>query len=197
MVGVARPGQLCGRERVPRCARAAAPRGGPGRDARWRGGRGPRRGAWRARSVRPTAAMQRSGVAALTADQGLELFDRARAVARPLLVPVALGPPLCAPRRRPARCRRCCGGWSRRPRIAPAEAAARSRAGSAELPEADWDGAILELVRAQVAAVQGVESAAAVDPEQIVQRSGLRLAGRDRAAQPSHASVPGCRFPRR
>ncbi len=111
------------------------------------------------------ARMQRMGVEAFSAEQGLELFDRARAVARPLLAPVALGTAALRSQARagmlPALLWGLVPSASRRAGEAASSLARRLR----ELPQADWDAAILALVRDQVAVVRGFESAGAVDPE--------------------------------
>ncbi len=111
------------------------------------------------------ARMQRVGVAAFSAEQGLELFDRARVAGWPLLVPVALRSAALRSQARAGVLPALLGG------LVPA-AARRAAAESSlarrlrELEEGEWDGAILALVRDQVAVVRGYDSPGAVDPEQ-------------------------------
>ncbi len=117
--------------------------------------------------------MQRMGVAAFSAEQGLELFDRASAVARPLLVPVALRAGALRSQARAGVLPALLWG------LVPVALRRAGEAGGVlarqlrELPEADWDGAILALVRGQVAVVRGDESPGAVDPELTFNELGL------------------------
>ncbi|WP_455908370.1 SDR family NAD(P)-dependent oxidoreductase, partial [Streptomyces goshikiensis] len=112
--------------------------------------------------------MARGGVTALTAAEGVALFDSACASGQPLLVPVRLDlaalraaarggllPPLLSglvrmPSRRAARGGTAAGGaFARR---------------LAALPQDQRQGAVMELVRGQVAAVLGFAGPEAVDP---------------------------------
>ncbi|MBT1184524.1 SDR family NAD(P)-dependent oxidoreductase, partial [Streptomyces sp. CJ_13] len=112
--------------------------------------------------------MARGGVTALTAAEGVALFDSACASGQPLLVPVRLDlaalraaarggllPPLLSglvrmPSRRAARGGTAAGGaFARR---------------LAALPQDQRPGAVMELVRGQVAAVLGFAGPEAVDP---------------------------------
>nr|BCB17030.1 modular polyketide synthase [Streptomyces nobilis] len=120
----------------------------------------------------------RAGAAALTTDEGLDLFDAAHAAGRPLTVPVRLDlaglraraasdgvPPLLrtlvrAPRRRTA-------------------AAADRQQGSAlaqrlaALPETDREEEVLTLVRGHAAAVLGYPSADAIAPDRAFREIGF------------------------
>ncbi len=111
------------------------------------------------------ARMQRTGVVAFSTEQGLELFDQARSVGRPLLVPVGLvGAALRWQARAgtlPALLRGLVPISERRAGAVESSLARRLR----ELAEPEWDRAILSLVAEQVAVVRGLESAGAVDPE--------------------------------
>jgi acyl transferase domain-containing protein/NAD(P)-dependent dehydrogenase (short-subunit alcohol dehydrogenase family)/acyl carrier protein len=123
--------------------------------------------------VADRARMQRLGVAAFSAEQGLELFDRARVVGRPLLVPVGLGTAALRAHARagmlPALLSGLVPAASRRAAEAKSSLARQLRG----LPEADWDGAILALVRKQVAAVRGLDSVVEVDPERSFSELGF------------------------
>ncbi|MEK8170150.1 acyl carrier protein [Streptomyces sp. M19] len=102
----------------------------------------------------------------LTTAQGLALFDRARAAADALLVPIRLDPP---PRRqgRP-------GPEHRAPRGGRGGHRARSLTERVTaLPEADREAYVLDVVCAHVATVLGHESADAVEPERAFQELGF------------------------
>ncbi|HEX6343056.1 type I polyketide synthase [Umezawaea sp.] len=90
------------------------------------------------------ARWRRTGVRPLTAARGLALFDAALAAGDPLVVPAALEPssPLLRARPRPAARPRPTSDWAGR---------------VAALPEAKRAAAVLDLVRAEAAAVLGHE----------------------------------------
>jgi len=118
------------------------------------------------------ARLQRMGVRPLSAELGLELFDQALGLDTALLAPVRLD--LTALRRQST------GGMLppllRRLVRAPAQAPdagdplAQKLAG---VPEADREQLVLQLVRVQVAAVVGHDSAEAIDPERELQAIGF------------------------
>jgi polyketide synthase 12 len=138
------------------------------------------------------ARFARQGIAPLSSEQALGLFDRGRAADEGLLVAVGLDraglraqarvgvlPPLLSGLvRMPARRE---GGGS----------LARRLAG---VPSSEWDAMILEVVRGQAAAVLGHDSPAAVDPERAFKDLGFDSLGavelRGRLAQ-----VTGVRLP--
>ena len=111
------------------------------------------------------ARLARFGVSALDDADGLELFDRALAADRALLVTAAAGHARAAAARAVRACsRRCCAGSCAFP---PAAVAARTGSLArrlALLPEAEWDAAVLQEVRTHVAAVLGQERPEAIDP---------------------------------
>jgi acyl transferase domain-containing protein/acyl carrier protein len=109
---------------------------------------------------------RRAGVAAFTTEQGLAAFDRARALPESLLMPVGLRIGALRSQARAGTLPALL--WGLVPHAPqPAAGAGSSLARQlGELPEAEWDGAILALVRTQVAAVSGRDSAGAIDPEQ-------------------------------
>ncbi len=107
--------------------------------------------------------LARGGIGALSEAEGLELFDRARAVGPAQLFPVRLDRVALRAAARERALPAALRGLVR----APARAA---RGGSfagrlAATPEAERAGVAMELVRAQVAAVLGHPSPAAIDPE--------------------------------
>jgi len=118
------------------------------------------------------ARLERTGVQALSTGLGLELLDRARAVDEALLVPVRLDPAglraLAGAGMLPALLR----GLVRGP-------AGHSKRGGtlaerlAGVARPEWERVAEELVRAQVAAVLGHTSAAAVDPHRAFKELGF------------------------
>nr|WP_318306327.1 type I polyketide synthase [Amycolatopsis sp. MEP2-6] len=110
--------------------------------------------------------MNRGGFGALATADALALFDTALALGEPMLLPMELD--LAAMRQRigggpvPPLFRGLIRG-ARRPSAAPAEGALAARL--AEVPAEEQEAVLLDLVRAQVAAVLGHASADAVDPE--------------------------------
>ncbi len=116
--------------------------------------------------------LERTGVGALSAELGVELFDQAQQVDRALVVPVRLDLATLRARSRdgqlppllrglvPAPVRRAGAGGSLAQRLAAA-------------PEADREQIVLEVVQAQVAAVLGHASAAAVDPARAFKELGF------------------------
>jgi acyl transferase domain-containing protein/aryl carrier-like protein len=109
------------------------------------------------------ARMARSGLAPLSAQRGIELFDAALAADEPVLVPAALDAK--ALRTRSGSLPKVLAGLApagaARPGTAPG-ASLRER--MAELPEAERPSALLAFVREQIAAVMGYASADAVEP---------------------------------
>ncbi|MGW3328060.1 SDR family NAD(P)-dependent oxidoreductase [Streptomyces virginiae] len=109
--------------------------------------------------------MNRGGVGALAPETGLALFDAACAAEQPLLVPVKLDM---------AALRAAASGGMLPPLLSglvrmPARRAARGAGGAfarqlAALPQDEQAGAVLGLVRGQVAAVLGFAGPEAVDP---------------------------------
>ena len=133
------------------------------------------------------ARLARFGVSALENADGLELFDRALAADRALLVTAQLDTRALLPLARsgllPPLLRGIVRVPARRGRGATGSLARRL----ALLPEAEWDAAVLQEVRAHVAAVLGQERRRGDRPGRRVQGAGLRLADRGRAAQPARA----------
>jgi 5-hydroxydodecatetraenal polyketide synthase CpkA len=89
------------------------------------------------------ARWERAGVAPLTPEQGLALFDAALTTGKPLVVPARM-----SRSRQPARPARTGSGWAGR---------------IAALPEAKRADTVLDLVRTEVAAVLGHANASTVD----------------------------------
>jgi hypothetical protein len=117
--------------------------------------------------------MARSGVIALTTAEGLELFDAACETGEALAIPARLN---AAALRAQARM----GGAALLRgliRLPSPRAMAGERGGLAErlrdVPESDRGGLVLELVRAEVAAVLGHVSSAAVDSQRAFKEMGF------------------------
>ncbi|MGA5040304.1 type I polyketide synthase [Streptomyces capoamus] len=118
------------------------------------------------------ARMSRSGLAALSVERGIELFDAALARDEPVLVPAALD--TRALRTRSAGLPGVLAGLApagaARPGAAP-RVSLRDR--TAALPEAERPAALLAFVREQIAAVMGYASADSVEPEREFWELGL------------------------
>jgi acyl transferase domain-containing protein/acyl carrier protein len=111
------------------------------------------------------ARFARMGIVPLSAERGLELLDAALAAGDPLLVPAGLDLPALRAQARVGALPPLLGGLVRVParrRRGEAGSLARRLAG---MPEAEWDAAILELVRGEVASVLGHASGDQVDGE--------------------------------
>ncbi|MFG2578126.1 type I polyketide synthase [Streptomyces malaysiensis] len=124
------------------------------------------------------ARLQRGGVAAITADQGRELFDLANATDSALLVPMPLDLAALRTQAAAGMLPPLFRGLVRVPprRAAQAAAAARSGALAQQLAGASADEAeaiVLGLVRAQVAAVLGYAGPEAVDPQRAFSEVGF------------------------
>ncbi|WP_100807194.1 type I polyketide synthase [Streptomyces malaysiensis] len=124
------------------------------------------------------ARLRRGGVAAITADQGRELFDLANATDSALLVPMPLDLAALRTQAAAGMLPPLFRGLVRVPprRAAQAAAAARSGALAQQLAGASADEAdaiVLGLVRAQVAAVLGYAGPEAVDPRRAFSEVGF------------------------
>jgi acyl carrier protein len=116
--------------------------------------------------------IERSGIGALDPDEGLELFDDAVATGLPALVPVRLD--IAALRRRgddvPAVLRALAGVTAR---ATHAEATRTLAERLADLPAADHEHTVLDLVRTEVAAVLGHAGASAIEPRRAFTELGF------------------------
>ncbi|MFC9268182.1 SDR family NAD(P)-dependent oxidoreductase [Streptomyces zhihengii] len=139
------------------------------------------------------ARMERTGIGAISSEQGLQLFDQALASDAALIAPVRLDLATLRAQARTGALPALLRGLVR----APARRADTSRSLQRRLagvPEADREPLVLELVRTQVASVLGHASAAAVEPDRSFKELGFdSLAAvelRNRLAQ-----VAGVRLP--
>ena len=111
------------------------------------------------------ARMARAGVLALPSAGGLELLDAGRGAEQALLVAARFDPGALRKQARVGVLPPLLSGLVRMPaRRARGDGGSLARR-LAEVPESEWDAAVLELVRGEAAAVLGLGSAAEVDPE--------------------------------
>ncbi len=136
-------------------------------------------GAWQSESTLTArlseadrARIARAGIAALKEEEGLALFDRARAHQDPHLIAAKLDPAALRANARAGTLPALLSGLVRVP--------ARRAAGSGSLaerlaavPEPERDGVVLELVRSHVAAVLAHPSASAIDPKAAFKELGF------------------------
>jgi polyketide synthase 12 len=136
--------------------------------------------------------MQRQGIAPLSSDRGLELFDLARARPDPLLLPLPLD-------RSVLRAQADAGTLPAVFRGLVRATARRAAAGSlaqrlAGVPETERDGVVLELVRSHVAAVLGHASPEAIEPDRAFKELGFDSLGavelRNRLSQATSLRLP-------
>jgi thioesterase domain-containing protein/acyl carrier protein len=139
------------------------------------------------------ARLGRLGIAPLSSDQGLELLDMARTSDEPLLMPVRLEMAALRAQARAGMLPASLRGIVRTP--ARRATNGGSLAGRlAELPESEWDAAVLELVRGLVAAVLGHASPTAVAVDRSMHELGLdSLSAVELRNRLSHAT--GLRLP--
>ncbi|MEU0398600.1 KR domain-containing protein, partial [Streptomyces sp. NPDC006208] len=120
------------------------------------------------------ARMARSGVLPLPPEEGLRLFDAALASDEEVLAPARLGTGALRAGEAPAVLRDLVPAAARRTAQAAAVPSVSSLADRLEgLPEAERDKAVLDLVRAEVAAVLGHASDRTVRPEHAFQDLGF------------------------
>jgi NAD(P)-dependent dehydrogenase (short-subunit alcohol dehydrogenase family)/thioesterase domain-containing protein/acyl carrier protein len=113
-----------------------------------------------------TARLRRSeGLIPLSDEQGLELFDLARAIDAPLLLPVRLDMGVLRTQAKAGILPAPLRGLIRVPTRRASDAGGSLARSLAAAPRAEWDGIIAELVRSHVAGVLGHASSEAVDPQ--------------------------------
>ncbi|WP_158828203.1 SDR family NAD(P)-dependent oxidoreductase, partial [Streptomyces sp. NRRL S-118] len=117
--------------------------------------------------------MARTGIGALSADLGLELFDRSLGSDAALTVPLRLDLPVLRTQARDGTLPALLRGLVRAParRAAPAGGSLAQRLAGVAGPEREQ--VVLELVQAQVAAVRGNASAAEVEPDRAFKLLGF------------------------
>jgi acyl carrier protein len=119
------------------------------------------------------ARLHRVGIFPLSDDQGLELFDLARGIEEPMLLPVRLDMALLRAQAKAGMLPAVLRGLIRTPTRQAADAgdSLAKRLGSA--PQSEWDGIVLELVRSHVAGALGHASPEAVDPQRAFKELGF------------------------
>ncbi|MBB5803874.1 acyl transferase domain-containing protein/acyl carrier protein [Saccharothrix ecbatanensis] len=117
------------------------------------------------------ARLERMGVGALSTEMGLDLFDQGVGLDDALLAPVKLDLATLRVQARTGMLPALLRGLAPAPRKAAAGGSLAQRL--ADVPEADRERVVRELVQAQVAAVLGHASAGAVDPERAFKDLGF------------------------
>ena len=115
----------------------------------------------------------RLGFAPISPAQGLELFDAARMRSEPLLAPVLFDPASLRRQAAAGTLPPILRGLVRAPVRPRSTAVGSLGARLAALPEAERSAHALELVRAEVAAVLGQDSAEAIEPERAFKELGF------------------------
>ncbi len=117
--------------------------------------------------------MERSGIGSLSSEQGLALFDAALAADRSLAVAIRIDPQGLRSLASIGSLPPILSGLVRAPRRRAAAASAALREHLVALPIEEREPAVLDLVRSQVAAVLGHESAGAIEPADALQDIGF------------------------
>jgi mycoketide-CoA synthase len=117
------------------------------------------------------ARMERSGMHALSGEEGLELFDAAYVLGEPLVIPARLDTAGLRAQMRMGEPPPLLRGLIRAPaHRQPVVSLSRRLAGT---PESERERVVLDLVRTEVASVLGHESADAIDPQRAFNELGL------------------------
>jgi malonyl CoA-acyl carrier protein transacylase len=120
------------------------------------------------------ARLRRSeGLVPLSDEQGLELFDTARGIDRPLLLPVQLDMSALRARASTGLLPAVFQGLIRAPARKASDGGGSLASKLAASPESEWDGIVSELVRGHVADVLGHDSPEAIDPQRAFKELGF------------------------
>uniref|UniRef100_UPI00389A3550 SDR family NAD(P)-dependent oxidoreductase n=1 Tax=Streptomyces kaniharaensis TaxID=212423 RepID=UPI00389A3550 len=119
------------------------------------------------------ARMERTGIGALSADLGLELFDESLRLDAALLVPIQLDLAALRMQARAGMLPALLRGLVRTPARRRESAGGSLAQRLAAVAEADQEQVVLEVVQAQVAAVLGHASGTAIDPERAFKDLGF------------------------
>ena len=119
------------------------------------------------------ARMARSGVGALSSEQGLELFDAALGASEAFTLPVALDLAVLRAQARVGALPALLRGLIRAPARRASKQGSSLARRLAETPEAEREGVMLEILRVQVATVLGHASPEAIDPQRAFKDLGF------------------------
>jgi NAD(P)-dependent dehydrogenase (short-subunit alcohol dehydrogenase family)/acyl carrier protein len=109
--------------------------------------------------------MARAGMSPLSERQGLELFELAQSMARAVVLPMRLDGGALRAQARDGMLPPLLRGLVRVPARRAQDAAGSLARRLAGMPESEWEGVVLELVRAEIAVVLGHMSSAHIDPD--------------------------------
>jgi acyl transferase domain-containing protein/thioesterase domain-containing protein/aryl carrier-like protein len=144
-------------------------------------------------SAADRARFERTGLTPMSREEGLELFDTARAMGEPLLAPLGLSGVALGAQAKAGMLPAIMRALVRAPARSGA-AAGSPRVRLASLPEGERETAALDLVRAEAAPILGYASAAEVEPDRNLQEMGLDSLGvvelRNRLAATTGLPVP-------
>jgi acyl carrier protein len=118
-------------------------------------------------------SFERQGVLPLSDERGLELFDIARGIDSPLLLPVHLNTATLSAQARAGMLPAVLRGLIRSSARGSSEAEGSLAVKLARAPESEWDAIVAELVKGHVAGVLGHASPAAVDPQRPFKEAGF------------------------
>ncbi|MGA8363767.1 MAG: SDR family NAD(P)-dependent oxidoreductase [Solirubrobacteraceae bacterium] len=119
------------------------------------------------------ARFERIGIVPLSQEQGLELFDLARGVDVPLLLPVPLQMTVLRGQAKAGMLPAILRGLVRTPIRQASDAGGSLARRLAGTPESEWESIVAELVGDHVAVVLGHASAEAIDPERAFKDLGF------------------------
>ncbi|MCG6495745.1 SDR family NAD(P)-dependent oxidoreductase [Kitasatospora sp. A2-31] len=123
------------------------------------------------------ARLERMGTVALTAETGLDLFDRSLTAGAALLAPVQLDLGALRAQAREGMLLALLRGLVRTPERSAEPSGPSLAQRLADVPEADREQVVLDLVRTHAAAVIGYASGAAIDPDRAFQELGFDSLG--------------------
>jgi polyketide synthase 12 len=121
--------------------------------------------------------MARAGMLPLSERQGLELFELAQSMARAVVLPMRLDGGALRAQARDGMLPPLLRGLVRVPARRAQDAAGSLARRLAGMPESEWEGVVLELVRAEIAVVLGHSSPEAVEPERAFKELGFDSLG--------------------
>jgi acyl carrier protein len=119
------------------------------------------------------ARLERTGLGALSAELGLELFDQAQQLDASLLVPVRLDQAVLRAQAQAGMLPALLRGLVRTPTQRAGTVGTSLAQRLAGVAQSDWERITLELVQAQVASVLGHASPEAVEPDRAFKRLGF------------------------